>query len=62
MLRVPDLPGTPAGHRVACHWTEQIATGEIRPHEVAPDAAGGPRSDASLDTSLGAKDLVDPVQ
>ncbi|WP_289018663.1 ABC transporter ATP-binding protein [uncultured Ornithinimicrobium sp.] len=62
VLRVPDLPDTPAGHRVACHWTEQIATGEIRPHEVAPDAADGPRSDATLDTSLGAKDLVDPVQ
>ena len=35
-LRVVDLPGVPAGHRVACHWAEAIDRGEITPHEVAP--------------------------
>ena len=35
-LRVVDLPGVAPGHRVACHWTEEIERGEIRPHEVAP--------------------------
>jgi peptide/nickel transport system ATP-binding protein len=35
-LRVVDVPGVSAGHRVACHWAEQIASGELKPHEVAP--------------------------
>ena len=34
-LRVVDVPGAPASHRVACHWVEQIASGEIQPHDVA---------------------------
>ncbi|MFQ6172884.1 ABC transporter ATP-binding protein [Oryzobacter sp. R7] len=33
-LRVLDLPGMPAGHRVACHWAEQIERGELTPHDV----------------------------
>ncbi|MFW5472276.1 ABC transporter ATP-binding protein [Knoellia sp. CPCC 206450] len=37
VLRVPDIPGVGAGHRVACHWTEQIESGEIERHEVAPE-------------------------
>ena len=28
-LRVVELPGVPAGHRVACHWAEAIDRGEI---------------------------------
>ena len=24
------------GHKVACHWAEQIQSGEIQPHEVKP--------------------------
>ena len=35
-LRVVDLPGMPTGHRVACHFAEEIERGEISPHEVAP--------------------------
>jgi peptide/nickel transport system ATP-binding protein len=35
-LRVVELPGVSAGHRVACHWAEAIDRGEITPHEVAP--------------------------
>jgi len=34
VLRTVDLPGVPAEHRVACHWAEQIESGELRPHEV----------------------------
>lgn len=33
-LRTVDLPGVPEGHRVACHWAEQIQSGELKPHEV----------------------------
>jgi peptide/nickel transport system ATP-binding protein len=29
-----EIPGVTAGHRVACHWAEQIASGELRPHDV----------------------------
>jgi peptide/nickel transport system ATP-binding protein len=35
-MRVVDLPGMPTGHRVACHFAEEIERGEITPHEVAP--------------------------
>ena len=35
-LRVVQIDGVDPSHRVACHWVEQIASGEIRPHEVAP--------------------------
>jgi peptide/nickel transport system ATP-binding protein len=37
-LRVVDVPGVHDGHRVACHWAEQIASGELQPHQVAPTA------------------------
>ena len=35
-LRSVDLPGVPGSHRVACHWAEGIAAGEIVAHEVVP--------------------------
>ena len=31
-------PGGGPSHRVACHWVEQIASGELQPHAVAPTA------------------------
>ncbi|GAA1802816.1 oligopeptide/dipeptide ABC transporter ATP-binding protein [Nostocoides veronense] len=34
-LRVVEIDGVPATHRVACHFAEAIASGEIRPHDVA---------------------------
>jgi peptide/nickel transport system ATP-binding protein len=37
LLRVIDLPGVPAGHRVACHFAEAIERGEITTHEVTPE-------------------------
>jgi peptide/nickel transport system ATP-binding protein len=33
-LRSVQLEGVSPGHRVACHWAEQIASGELKPHEV----------------------------
>jgi peptide/nickel transport system ATP-binding protein len=32
----PALREYSPGHRVACHWAEEIAAGQIRPHEVTP--------------------------
>jgi peptide/nickel transport system ATP-binding protein len=29
-----QVDGVPSSHRVACHWAEQIESGEIQPHEV----------------------------
>jgi peptide/nickel transport system ATP-binding protein len=33
----PPLREVRPGHRVACHWVEEIAAGTLRPHEVAPE-------------------------
>jgi peptide/nickel transport system ATP-binding protein len=33
-LRVIDIAGVPANHRVACHFAEQIESGEVSMHEV----------------------------
>ena len=35
-LRVVEIDGVPASHRVACHWAEQIQSGQIQPHDVDP--------------------------
>jgi peptide/nickel transport system ATP-binding protein len=47
--------GTP-GHRVACHWAEDIAAGTLRPHDVAPtlttDLAGAREAHGALETAL----------
>ncbi|MFC3899036.1 ABC transporter ATP-binding protein [Lentzea rhizosphaerae] len=32
----PALRELKPGHKVACHWAEQIQSGEIQPHEVKP--------------------------
>jgi peptide/nickel transport system ATP-binding protein len=37
-IEVPELREIQPGHRVACHYVEEIRSGEIRPHEVDPDA------------------------
>ncbi|TGN65649.1 ATP-binding cassette domain-containing protein [Nocardioides eburneiflavus] len=45
-LRVVQVDGASSGHRVACHFAEQIAAGEIQRHEVEPELElegfGGP--------------------
>jgi len=42
----PELREIRPGHRVACHWAEDIEAGKITRHEVTPeliDTSGGPR-------------------
>jgi peptide/nickel transport system ATP-binding protein len=36
-LRVVEVPDATGHHRVACHFAEQIASGELQPHEVTPE-------------------------
>ena len=36
-LRVVETDGVSPGHRVACHWAEQIASGELQSHEVSAE-------------------------
>ena len=49
-LRVVEIDGVSPGHRVACHWVEQIAAGEVEAHEVeaqlVEEASGGTGSDS----------------
>lgn len=33
-LRVVEVDGATPGHRVACHYAEQVASGELQPHAV----------------------------
>jgi peptide/nickel transport system ATP-binding protein len=54
-LRVLDLPGVTVGHRVACHWAEQIERGEIQPHEVTPVAV------EQVDTGEGEDPFMGPA-
>ena len=44
-LRVVEIDGVTPGHRVACHWAEQIAAGDIQPHEVKADLIEGHAED-----------------
>lgn len=41
-LREPAIEGISPGHKVACHWAEQIFTGQILPRHVDPVDAGTP--------------------
>jgi peptide/nickel transport system ATP-binding protein len=36
---LPLLREIAPGHQVACHYAEEIASGEIRPHEITPEEA-----------------------
>ena len=38
-LRIVEVPGATGHHRVACHFAEQIASGEVQRHEVLPELA-----------------------
>jgi peptide/nickel transport system ATP-binding protein len=55
LLRVPKIDGVPGSHRVACHWAEQIESGEIQPHEVIAVAT------AQLDTTEDHGDFLGPA-
>jgi peptide/nickel transport system ATP-binding protein len=37
-LRTVQIEGVSPGHRVACHWAEDIAAGKFQPREVGPTA------------------------
>jgi peptide/nickel transport system ATP-binding protein len=54
-LRTVALEGVPAGHRVACHWAEPIARGELTPHEVAPVLV------SPFDGGSGDEELIGPA-
>ncbi|NYG56577.1 oligopeptide/dipeptide ABC transporter ATP-binding protein [Nocardioides perillae] len=59
VLRTVDLPGVSDGHRVACHWAEEIARGEVPRHEVRPeDTASG---DAVPDTGPDRGSAIGPA-
>jgi peptide/nickel transport system ATP-binding protein len=54
-LRVPEIDGGPSSHRVACHWAEQIESGEIQPHEVVAVAT------EQVDTTEDQGDFLGPA-
>jgi peptide/nickel transport system ATP-binding protein len=54
-LRVPETDGVPSSHRVACHWAEQIESGEIQPHEVVAVAT------EQVDTTEDQGDFLGPA-
>ncbi|SOC55715.1 ABC transporter ATP-binding protein [Ornithinimicrobium cerasi] len=59
-LRVVQVDGVPASHRVACHWAEQIASGELGRHTVEVDDVTHPDEiHPEIDSSLGAKGVTD---
>ncbi|GAA1171245.1 ATP-binding cassette domain-containing protein [Ornithinimicrobium humiphilum] len=60
-LRTVEINGVPASHRVACHWAEQIASGELRRHAVKPQDVTDPTlTEHDVDTALGAKGTAFP--
>jgi len=48
-LRVVEIEGVSAGHRVACHWAEQIAAGELEAHEVTVELTEERAPDTELE-------------
>lgn len=54
-LRIVQIDGVPQGHRVACHYAEQIASGELQPHEVKAVA-----TDQTGDSSDQAGSMFEP--
>ena len=53
VLRVPEIPGVNPSQRVACHWTEQIASGEISAHEVTGSVTEASGFGAEPDSLMG---------
>src|SRR5213075_1045675 len=44
---VPELRTLSSGHRVACHWAEQIRDGQLTPHARAPVLVRAPEAEVS---------------
>lgn len=57
-LRVVEIDGVTPGHRVACHWAEQIAAGEIQPHAV--EASFTESSEVPQISTDPASPIIDP--
>lgn len=55
-LRVVQIDGVPSSQRVACHYAEQIASGELQPHSVEVEI-----TDPSTQESAMAEDVAPPT-
>jgi peptide/nickel transport system ATP-binding protein len=44
----PELREWRPGHRVACHWVDEIAAGRIRPHEVTAELVSAVEGEVAL--------------
>ena len=56
-LRVVEIDGVTPGHRVACHWAEQIAAGEVEAHDVT---GGFTEAESSFDDPLDDSPYAEP--
>ena len=60
-LRVIDVAGVDPGHRVACHFAEQIASGELKPHEVEAVAVEQVDTTADGDSLMGPASVTEAL-
>jgi peptide/nickel transport system ATP-binding protein len=58
-MRVVEIEGVTPGHRVACHWAEQIAAGEIEEHEVSAEFVQEAASEDGNDSPFGAASVTE---
>ncbi|GAB3582160.1 ATP-binding cassette domain-containing protein [Amycolatopsis endophytica] len=56
----PALRELAAGHRVACHWAEDIQAGRITPHEVKPELVTAQASDAVFPQAASVAEMLEP--
>ncbi len=60
-LRSLDLAGVPPEHRVACHWAEGIAHGEIVAHSVVPTFTELPGPTTEHEADINAPHIVEDL-
>ncbi len=60
-LRAIQVEGASKDHRVACHWAEQIASGELQPHTVTAGATDPSATDHDhdADSLFGAQSVTE---
>jgi peptide/nickel transport system ATP-binding protein len=58
-LRVVEIDGVTPGHRVACHWAEQIAAGEIEEHDVEAQLVQERSGDSGSDSPFGPASITE---
>jgi peptide/nickel transport system ATP-binding protein len=46
---VIELEGVSPGHRVACHWAEEIERGELQRHDIDPELVEAGRARTGAD-------------